>query len=198
MPVITSREFNSLDSYISGETMAEVKTDEVEKIEPEESELIQEGDLFQDSESIGAFELKKRLEGAQNLAIERLDQLKRCRADLDNTLKIAAREREEHARYASEKLVSKLLCVLDSLEQASKHDEGCRVLYNQLLDVLKGEGLEAITALGQKFDPYKHQALMQVKSDEFDEDYVAQEIQRGYTLNSKVIRFSKVAVVKRR
>ena len=177
--------------------MAEVKTDEVEEIEPEESELIEEGEPIQDSESIGALELKKRLEVAQNLAEERLDQLKRCRADLDNTLKIAAREREEHARYASEKLISKLLCVLDSLEQASKHDEGCRVLYNQLLDVLKGEGLEAIIALGQKFDPYKHEALMQVKSDELDEDYVAQEIQRGYTLNSRVIRFSKVAVVKR-
>jgi molecular chaperone GrpE len=131
------------------------------------------------------------------LAEERLDQLKRCRADLDNTLKIVTREREEHARYASEKLVSKLLCVLDSLEQASKHDEGCKALYHQLLDVLKGEGLEPITALGQKFDPYKHEALMQVKSDELDEDYVAQEIQRGYTLNSRVIRFSKVAVVKR-
>jgi len=177
--------------------MAEVKTDEVEEIEPEESELIQEGELIQNSESKDLFELKKRLEEAQNLAEERLDQLKRCRADLDNTLKIVAREKEEHARYASEKLVSKLLCVLDSLEQASKHDEGCKVLYNQLLDVLKGEGLEPIIALGQKFDPYKHEALMQVKSDELDEDYVAQEIQRGYTLNSRVIRFSKVAVVKR-
>ena len=177
--------------------MAEVKTDEVEAIEPEESELIQEGELIQNSESKDLFKLNRWLEEAQNLAEERLDQLKRCRADLDNTLKIVGREREENARYASEKLVSKLLCVLDSLEQASKHDEGCRVLYNQLLDVLKGEGLEPIIALGQKFDPYKHEALMQVKSDELDEDYVAQEIQRGYTLNSKVIRFSKVAVVKR-
>lgn len=178
--------------------MAEVKTDEVEEIEPEESELIQEGEPIQDSESMDAFELKERLEEAQNLAVERLDQLKRCRADLDNTLKIAAREKEGHARYASEKLVSKLLCVLDSLEQASKHDEGCKMLYNQLLDVLRGEGLEPIEALGKKFDPYKHEALMQVKSDELDEDYVAQEIQRGYTLNSRVIRFSKVAVVKPR
>lgn len=183
--------------------MAEVKTDEVEEIEPEESELIQEGELIQENEQIldleskEAYELKKQLEEAQNLAVERLDQLKRCRADLDNTLKIVAREREEHARYASERLVSKLLCVLDSLEQASKHDEGCKLLYNQLLDVLKGEGLEPIIALGQRFDPYKHEALMQVKSDELDEDYVAQEIQRGYTLNSRVIRFSKVAVVKR-
>lgn len=177
--------------------MDEAKTDDVEKIEPEESELIQEGELIRDSESKECAELKRRLEETQNLAEERLDQLKRCRADLDNTLKIMARQREEHARYASEKLVSKLLCVLDSLEQASKHDEGCKVLYNQLLDVLKGEGLEPIVALGHKFDPYKHEALMQIKSDELEEDSVAQEIQRGYTLNSRVIRFSKVAVVKR-
>lgn len=189
---------HSLFPTINGETMAEVKTDEVEEIEPLESELIQESEPIQESESMDALELKKRLEEAQNLAVERLDQLKRCRADLDNTLKIVAREKEVHARYASEKLVSKLLCVLDSLEQASKHDEGCKMLYNQLLDVLRGEGLEPIEALGKKFDPYKHEALMQVKSDEFDEDYVAQEIQRGYTLNSRVIRFSKVAVVKRR
>jgi molecular chaperone GrpE len=177
--------------------MAEVKTDDVEEIEPLESELIQENGQIQDSEPIGALDLKKRLKEAQNLAAERLDQLMRCRADLDNNLKIAAREREENVRYASLKLVSKLLCILDSLEQASKHDVGAKVLYNQLLDVLKGEGLEPIEALGQKFDPYRHEALMQVKSDDLDEDYVAQEIQRGYTLNSRVIRFSKVAVVKR-
>jgi molecular chaperone GrpE len=183
--------------------MAEAKTDEVEKIEPEESELIQEGELvqdgelIQDAESKDVSELKNRLEDAENLAEERLDLLKRCKADLDNTLKIVAREREGYARYASLKLVTKLLCVLDSLEQASKHDEGSKALYHQLLDVLKGEGLEPIEVLGQKFDPYKHEALMQVKSEELDEDYVAQEIQRGYTLNSRVIRFSKVAVVKR-
>ncbi len=136
------------------------------------------------------------IEEAQSLAEERLDLFKRCRADLDNTLKIVAREKDEHARYASEKLISKLLCVLDSLEQASKHDEGSEVLYQQLFNILKGEGLEPIDAVGKKFDPYKHEAMMQVKSEELEEDCVAQEIQRGYTLNSRVIRFSKVAVVK--
>jgi molecular chaperone GrpE len=185
--------------------MAEVKnSDTVATNECEKSELTQDENLIQDENLMqdielneDASELQTKLEEAHKLAEERLDQLKRCRADLDNTLKIAAREREDHARYASERLVCKLLCVVDSLEQASKHDEGCKVLYHQLLDILKGEGLEPIEAMGQKFDPYKHEALMQVKSDELDEDCVAQEIQRGYTLNSRVIRFSKVAVVKR-
>jgi molecular chaperone GrpE len=172
--------------------MAEVKnSDQVAEIQLEDSELRQSEELEAEISK-----LQGLLEEAQSLAEERLDQLKRCRADLDNTLKIVAREKDEHAKYASEKLISKLLCVLDSLEQASKHDEGSEVLYQQLFNILKGEGLEPIDAVGKKFDPYKHEAMMQVKSEELEEDCVAQEIQRGYTLNSRVIRFSKVAVVK--
>lgn len=101
------------------------------------------------------------------------------------------------AKYASEKLVCKILPVLDSLEQAAKHDEGSRILYQQLFDVLKGEGLVPIEAAGKKFDPYRHEALYQIKSEEIEDDAVAEEIQKGYLLGSRVIRFSKVAVAKR-
>jgi molecular chaperone GrpE len=172
--------------------MAEVKnSDQVAEIKLEDDELRQSVDPKEEISK-----LKVLLEEAQSLAEERLDLLKRCRADLDNTLKIVAREKNEHAKYASERLISKLLCVLDSLEQASKHDQGSEVLYQQLLGILKNEGLEPIDAIGKKFDPYQHEAMMQIKSEELEEGCVAQEIQRGYTLNSKVIRFSKVAVVK--
>jgi molecular chaperone GrpE len=138
-----------------------------------------------------------QLEEASSLAAERWDQLLRCRAEMDNIQKRAAREKEDQVKYASEKLICKILPVLDSLEQASKHDEGTKVLYQQLLDILKGEGLVSIDAAGQKFDPYKHEALYQLKSEELEEDTVAEEIQKGYVLNCRVIRFSKVAVVKR-
>lgn len=141
--------------------------------------------------------LQKELDDAQRLANERLDQFLRCRAELDNVIKRAAREREEQAKYASEKLICKLLCVLDSLEQASLHDEGSKVLFNQLLDILRSEGLAPIDAIGKKFDPYIHEAMFQVSSQDMEDGTVAQEIQRGYALNSKVIRFSKVAVAKR-
>jgi molecular chaperone GrpE len=172
--------------------MAEVKnSDQVAEIKLEDDELRQSVDPKEEISK-----LKVLLEEAQSLAEERLDLLKRCRADLDNTLKIVAREKNEHAKYASERLISKLLCVLDSLEQASKHDQGSEVLYQQLLGILKNEGLEPIDAIGKKFDPYQHEAMMQIKSEELEEGCVAKEIQRGYTLNSKVIRFSKVAVVK--
>jgi len=142
-------------------------------------------------------ELRKLLEEAKRAAEERTDQLLRCRAELDNTIKRAAREKEDLSRYASERLISKLLPVLDSLDQAAKQVEGMDRIRKQLLDVLKTEGLEPIEAQGEKFDPYRHEALMMVESDEHDEGTVTEEVQRGYALNSRVIRFSKVLVSKK-
>ena len=142
-------------------------------------------------------ELTQQLTLAKALAEERLDLLMRCRADLDNVMKRSAREKEDNIRYASLKLVSKLLPVLDSLDVAAKHDEGSKVLYMQLLDILSGEGLMPIEAKGVRFDPYRHEALFQVTTQELEEGYVAEEIQKGYIFNSHVIRFSKVAVAKR-
>jgi len=142
-------------------------------------------------------ELCLQLTSAQSLAEERLDLLMRCRADLDNVMKRSVREKEDNVKYASEKLVLKLLPVLDSLEAAAKHDEGSKVLYRQLLDILSGEGLMPIEAKGTKFDPYRHEALFQVETKELEEGIVAEEIQKGYIFNSHVIRFSKVAVTKR-
>ncbi|NPV62634.1 MAG: nucleotide exchange factor GrpE [Methanotrichaceae archaeon] len=142
-------------------------------------------------------DLKTQLEDAQQLAEERLDQLLRCRAELDNVVKRSSREKEEMAKYASEKLICKILPVLDSLEQAAKHDEGSKILYQQLFEVLRGEGLVPIEAVGKKFDPYRHEALYKIKSEQLEEDAVAEEVQKGYLFGSRVIRFSKVAVAKR-
>ncbi|GEM_PF-157359 len=164
-------------------------------VKPEEFD---EGSVGLDLEELDPQELTKQLEEAKRVAEERTDQLLRCRAELDNTIKRAAREKEAFSRYASEKLISKLLPVLDSLDQAAKHVEGMDKVRLQLLDVLKTEGLEPIETKGETFDPYKHEALMMVESDEHDEGTVTEEVQRGYTLNSRVIRFSKVLVSKKR
>lgn len=142
-------------------------------------------------------ETQRRLEEAERLAEERLDQLLRCNADMDNLMKRAAREKEDSVKYASEKLVCKLLPVLDSLDQASKHDDGMKVLHQQLLNILTGEGLSPIESIGKKFDPYRHEALFRVEREDIEEDTVAEEIQKGYLFGSRVIRFSKVAVAKR-
>ncbi len=171
-----------------------------EACEDEQAALdIGEGDFGGEiaSSDVTREELERQLEEATAQAEERLDQLLRCRADMENTLKRVARERQESSKYASERIISRLLGILDSLDEAAKHDAGSQVLLNQFMDVMRGEGLSPIEAMGRKFDPNFHEAMMRVCSDELDDDYVAQEFQRGYTLHSKVIRTSKVAVAKR-
>ena len=156
-----------------------------------------QSEMKPDTPGTSVEELLLLLSSAQSLAEERLDLLMRCRADLDNVMKRSVREKEDNVKYASMKLVLKLLPVLDSLDVAAKHDEGCKVLYMQMLDILSGEGLMPIEAKGMKFDPYQHEALYQVETEELEEGIVAEEIQKGYIFNSHVIRFSKVAVAKR-
>lgn len=151
-----------------------------------------------DLEELDPQELMTQLEEMKRVAEERTEQLLRCRAELDNTIKRTARDKEALSRYASEKLISKLLPVLDSLDQAAKQVEGMDRIRKQLLDVLKTEGLEPIKAQGEKFDPYRHEALMMVESDEHDEGTVTEVVQRGYALNGRMIRFSKVLVSKKR
>jgi molecular chaperone GrpE len=163
----------------------------------EAEELVEEAEGL-DLEGLDPEELRELLEEARREAEERLDQLLRCRAELDNTIKRAAREKEALSGRASEKLISKLLPVLDSLDQAAKQVEGMERVRKQLLDVLKTEGLSPIEAQGEKFDPYRHEALMMVESDEYEEGTVTEEVQRGYAMNGRVIRFSKVLVSKKR
>jgi molecular chaperone GrpE len=143
-------------------------------------------------------EMSTRLEAATKLAEERIEQLQRCRAELENVMKMAEREREATARYASQGLIKKLLGVLDSLEQASKHDEGSKLLFQQLLVILKSEGLSPIDAVGTKFDPFMHEAMLQIEAEDQEDGTVGLEIQKGYMLNDKVIRCSRVGVVKHR
>ncbi|HNY34056.1 MAG TPA: nucleotide exchange factor GrpE [Methanothrix soehngenii] len=174
---------------------AEMKSDGKTEAKGAESDAL---DLPDDSDTdVDVEELIMKLSSAEKLAEERLDQLMRCRADLDNVMKRAAKDREDHVKYASEKLVGKLLPVLDSMEQAAKHDEGSRVLYNQLLDILSAEGLVPIVARGCKFDPYRHEALFQVQKEDQEEGTVVEEIQKGYLYSTHVLRFAKVAVSKK-
>jgi molecular chaperone GrpE (heat shock protein) len=74
--------------------------------------------------------------------------------------------------------------------------KGIRIIYDQLLDILKSHNVEQIKALGEKFDPAVHQAMTQQTDPDKDENIVLEEFQRGYKLNGRVIRPSKVIVNK--
>lgn len=127
------------------------------------------------------------------------------RADMENYKKRAAREKEEFARFANESLILELLDVYENLgravETARKTDDqmakGLDMIYARMKAVLESHGLKPIKTVGEKFNPYMHEAVMQEVDEEHDDDTVLDEFQKGYTLNAKVIRCAKVKVSKR-
>lgn len=127
----------------------------------------------------------------------------RQRADFENYRKQLDREREEFMKYTNEKLITQLLEVIDNFERAlptlKKNDpesaEGIEMVYKQLMQILEKYGLKKIEALGKKFDPYYHEAFLYEESDE-PEGTILEELQKGYMLDLKIIRHSKVKVSK--
>ena len=134
-----------------------------------------------------------------------LNTLQRVTADFDNFRKRNDKEREAVICYANEKLILKLLDVLDNLERglaAGKENraegdpfyEGVRLIHVQFNRILMDEGLAPIDETGVKFDPYRHEAMMRVVNNEYDDDTVTGVLLKGYSLRNKVIRPAQVQI----
>ncbi|MFD1772881.1 nucleotide exchange factor GrpE [Paenibacillus rhizophilus] len=140
----------------------------------------------------------------QELADDYQGRVLRVQADYDNFRRRTLKEKEELAQYATSKLVTELLPVLDNFERAlatapagSDSDafaKGVNMIFRQLDGVLKSEGLTPMESVGQPFNPEFHQAIMQVESDEYEEGIVTEEVQKGYLLKNKVLRPAMVKV----
>ena len=131
-----------------------------------------------------------------------LDMARRLQADFDNFRKRTQRENEEFKKYACAGLIKELLNVLDDLDRSlsfvKEEDDfvmGIKGVRYNLNKTLEANGLAEIPADG-KFDPNLHEALCTVDGDE--DGMVAEVLQKGYTLNGKVIRFAKVKVTKKK
>lgn len=130
------------------------------------------------------------------------DQLLRARAEFDNYRKRMARQTEQIRKTAAEGLLLALLPVVDNLERALDHaggtagglGEGVQMVLRQFSEVLSQQGVAPIPALGEPFDPNVHEAVMRAPSEQYAEDVVAQEFQRGYRIGDYVLRPSKVVV----
>ena len=143
--------------------------------------------------------LKKQLE-------EEKDRCLRLNAEFENQRKRLQKEKEEFVKYANEKLIIEFIDIMESLERGlenakgsnnkDKLIQGLELIYKQLKNILEKNGLVPIKALGEKFDPYKHEAMMQTPSQDDEEDMILEEFARGYMLNNMVIRYSKVRVSK--
>jgi molecular chaperone GrpE len=142
-------------------------------------------------------------------ADENWDRLLRTTADFENFKKRAAREKIETAQYASAALLQKILPVLDNFEMAltaaeSAKDEklgalqsGVTMIQQQLKGILAELGLEEIDAAGKPFDPAQHEAVSQQESADVPEDYVLQQLRKGYKFKDRLLRPATVVVSKK-
>jgi molecular chaperone GrpE len=133
--------------------------------------------------------------------------LQRMAADFANYRKRNEAERLEFAKYAKADVITKLLDVLDGYDRAlasmpedvkrQPWVEGMWLVERKLRSILEAEGLEPIDSLGKPFDPYVHEAIAHVESDQ-PEGTVIEEHQKAYRLNDRVIRPALVSVAKAR
>ena len=134
------------------------------------------------------------------------DKLLRAAADFDNYKKRTARQFEEMASAANDKLMGEFLEIIDNFERAREHAgesvsldtllKGNELIHSQMVALLARYSIEPIEALGKPFDPNLHEALFQVESEDHPEGIVAQELAKGYRQGNRVLRHSRVAVSK--
>jgi len=146
--------------------------------------------------------LRTELDEKTLLAEERLSRLKYLQADFDNFRKWSQKEKEAIITLANENLIKDLLVILDDFERAlpaleqEKNKEGIGMIQKKLLKILSGYGLQPIDCVGKKFDPNFHEVLSKEPCDK-EPDTILDDIGRGYQLNSKVIRPSKVVIAEK-
>ncbi len=151
-------------------------------------------------------ELKSALQKAQEEAKENYERLLRVSADFENYKKRVAREKSELIRYGNEELIKELLPVIDNLERALEHAsgdvgkegviEGVEMTLTQFLQILQRFGVSPICAVGERFDPTRHEAVMEQATGDCDPGHVVSELQKGYLLNDRLLRPAKVVVAK--
>jgi molecular chaperone GrpE len=150
-------------------------------------------------------EVQARLEAKEQEAKETYDRLLRVSADFENYKKRSARETEEFRKYANQTLLKEMLSVVDNLELAinsSNHRkktdkhliEGLNLTLNEILRVFEKFNVKPIEAQGQTFDPAFHEAVMREETDNFPENTVVSEFQKGYLIHDRLLRPAMVVV----
>ena len=141
-----------------------------------------------------------RVPPGEDLATLR-DRHLRLLADFDNFRKRAEREREERVRYALADPIRELLPVFDNLDRALAAKGGIEdlrlgveMIARQFEEVLKRFGVTVVPAVGERFDPRMHEAVMRVESDEVETPTVVEQMQRGYRLHDRLLRPAMVRV----
>ena len=188
--------------------MSEEKLQDIEELEKEQvCEESNEACENEKSQEVNEVEALQEENGKLKAEVEDWKQsYLRKQADFQNFTKRKEKELEELRKFASEKIITKLLDGVDNLERAITASsetkdfdglvKGVDMILTQLKGIMESEGVEAIKAEG-KYDPMFHHAVMVEDNPEYQDDEIVLELQKGYTMKGKVIRPSMVKVCKR-
>ena len=148
--------------------------------------------------------LVQELEDAQQKISDFQDRMLRMQAEMENLRKRTERDLSNAHKYGIEKFAGELLQVKDSLElglratdvDLAKLQEGTELTLKMLTAVLKKFSIEEIDPLGEVFDPNLHEAMTLQESTEYSPNMVINVMQKGYTLNDRLLRPAMVIVAK--
>ena len=191
------------DEENAGEAGEEGDKGEIDK-EQEEDEGVPEAEAEEEAPTVES--LSCALSEAETKVAQLQDQALRAKADVENMRRRAARDVENAHKYALERMTGELLPVLDSLEKAVESatltkdadaiGEGVELSLKMFLSVLNKVGIVQLDPLGEPFDPQFHEAIAMVENPDGEPNSVMEVIQRGYSLNGRLVRAAKVVVVK--
>ncbi len=152
-------------------------------------------------------ELESKLESAKNEAKENYDRFLRVSAEFENYKKRSTRQIDEFRKFANESLLKDMLCVVDNLERAvdsSQNDgvknhtivEGVTLTIDEISKIFKKFNVKPILSLNESFDPNFHQAVMQEETEDYHDNVVLKELQKGYQIHDRLLRPAMVIVSK--
>jgi len=197
-----SSEKSSSDKEQAVDALNTDNTEENAVEQPNKEQQDVEHEQTEDAE--GAIEqLREELAKAEAKAAESWDTLMRLQAEMDNQRKRSEKQVSDAHKYAVQKFVEQLLPVIDSLEMGLQAEgdldsirEGMNLTLKQFESVMEKSNLEAVSPLGEKFNPELHEAMAMQPSDEYDDGVVSSVMQKGYTLNGRLVRPAMVMVAK--
>lgn len=187
----------------------DTSNDNVENDQDQPQELLEDDhaeaaaeEVWEDAEAT-VESLQAELEAAKAKAEENWDTALRIQAEMDNLRKRSEKQVEDAHKYAVKKFVEELLPVADSLEmgyaaegEVEQIREGIGLTMNVLKAAMEKFSVVAVDPLGEKFNPDLHQAMAMQPSEEYENDHVSAVMQKGYTLNGRLVRPAMVMVVK--
>jgi molecular chaperone GrpE len=192
---------------VNVDTEEDAKSENNEKPEADNDQPLasESGDVDNADNENSLKKMEARVEAKEEEAKEAYDRLLRVTADFENYKKRSSREMEEFKKYANQSLLKEMLSVVDNMELAitssgdgKKSDkpliEGLNLTLNEILRVFEKFNVTPIEALGKTFDPAYHEAVMREETDDYPENTVISEFQKGYLIHDRLLRPAMVVV----